>query len=167
LDETPPLALVRRKRTLTPGEIRQRRRARVTTGLQARTQIGNGYRERKVGHLLRKVVNFCAENNRPLDELQIPAARRWCRLSLLNQLAYEEIAKSLAAGQTFGDISSKTLEVFFDSSGGAAREEAALGWSANSRSQLLRNLAGAARDRQAAQAQAELARYAPRIKASG
>jgi hypothetical protein len=128
------------------------------SGLQAKTEKGTGFLQKRIGHAVNRKLREAAAMGRPIDALQLPGVRRLCQDVIMRERAYAEIMRELALGKKFGDLSEKTLDYFCRFGNNARAEEMALGWSATSRGALLRDLAGAAKDRQQAMAASALQR---------
>ena len=146
----------RPKRALSSAEKRQRRLSARKHGLWAKSEVGNGYRARKVGHLRNRLVDCFAEQGRPLSPLQVPLARMWAEAEVLRTDLFNAI-QSGVSGQD------KVYEQYFVAFNRGLSVATALGMTPIAHGQLARHLSAAVRDKARAQTELELQKkYAPK-----
>jgi hypothetical protein len=145
--------MVPARRKPNAGTFKKGNQVARKSGLQAKTERGTGFLQKRIGHAVNRKVREAAAMGRPIDPLQLPGIRRLCQDVIMRERAYAEIMRELSLGKKFSDLSEKTLDYFCRFGNNARAEEMALGWSATARGALLRDLAGAAKDRAQAMAQ--------------
>jgi hypothetical protein len=96
------------------------------------------------------LLNAFAEDKRPLTALQVPQARAWCQLEVLAQDAYNAIQS--------GEGGSKAWDRLLSTRRVQQPITLSLGMSPMATGQLAKELAGAIREKEAAELAKDLAR---------
>jgi hypothetical protein len=71
------------KRALSPAQRKQRQTAALRHGLRAKAGVNVRVRHYRAGHLLTRLQEVLTDLNRPLQEVELPAARAWCEHEVL------------------------------------------------------------------------------------
>jgi hypothetical protein len=88
-------AVVTISRQLSPAEQRQRELAARKHGLRAKSSTSLRVRNYRAGRLLSRLQEIVADLGRPLQEVELPAARAWCQQEILAT----DLFGALQAGQ--------------------------------------------------------------------